>query len=92
MKSRPRTPIKISFDILYTIYKNGGKARPTRILYRANLSYERMQRYLKTLIEKGLIKEERNRHTYYTLTERGLEFISEFMKMERLVEAFGFEI
>jgi len=69
-------------------------AGPTKILYSANLSHDRLTQYLDELVEKELIKEvgpESNNRSYL-LTEKGREFLKEFIRMERFSEAFGIEI
>ena len=93
MSRKPRPPIRIYIDILRVVRGEGGRARPTRILYGANLSYERMQRYLAELTSKQLLKEEKEGDvTYYILTEKGYSFLSEYEKFEKLAKAFGFTL
>ncbi len=69
-------------------------AGPTKILYTANLSHDRLTQYIDELVEKDLIKtsnpESDNR--IYFLTEKGREFLKEFVRMERFSEAFGIDI
>lgn len=77
-------------DIIETIRREGGRAGVTRILYGANLSYDRLTRYLRELIEAGLIREvKENDKTIYTLTLKGNEFIKEYRKIKEFAEAFG---
>ncbi|HEW89841.1 MAG TPA: hypothetical protein ENG43_00675, partial [Candidatus Bathyarchaeota archaeon] len=54
--TRYRSKLRIIADILAVINEEGGSAGPTRILYGANLSHERMVRYLAEMEEKGLVK------------------------------------
>jgi predicted transcriptional regulator len=75
------------------ISREGGEAKPTRILYGANLSYERLVKYLDQLKAKGLIVEVKNEnHVVYKITEKGVKFLNEFRKVEEFAEAFGFII
>jgi predicted transcriptional regulator len=69
-------------------------AGPTKILYAANLSHDRLTQYLEELIEKELIRESEpmSDNRIYLLTEKGREFLKEFVRMERFSEAFGIEI
>jgi predicted transcriptional regulator len=69
-------------------------AGPTKILYAANLSHDRLTQYLEELIEKDLIKDAEltSDNRVYLLTEKGREFLKEFIRMERFSEAFGIEI
>jgi len=88
-----RSKIRICFDILDVIRKEEGLARPTKILYGANLSHDRLMRYLKELQETGLIERiEKEGRVYYSLTQKGREFLREFRKIEEFLTAFGFAI
>ena len=89
---RYRSRIRICVDILRVILREG-EVGPTRILYGANLSYDRLTKYLSYLIDLGLIEEvKRGDHVVYRLTEKGLQFLSEFRRVERFSRAFGIEI
>jgi len=73
--------------------KRGGKSRPTRILYGANLSHDRLMRHLGQLIRLGLVEEEKQDDAViYKLTDKGRAFLIEFIKMEKFAEAFGITI
>jgi len=87
-----RSKARIYLDILSTILKEGGKTGPTRILYGANLSHDRLRRHLNHLIEVGLVEEEKGERTVYKLTDKGREFLKEFMRIEKFAEAFGISI
>ena len=96
--SRYRSRVRIIADILAVIRDQGGKARPTRIMYLANLSYERLQRYLSDMLNMGLIEEEKcglegdREVVYYKLTEKGLKFLLEVERFKAFAEAFGLEL
>ena len=94
MKSREyRSKARIYLDILSTILKEGGKTGPTRILYGANLSHDRLMRHLTYLIEVSLVAEEKEEErTFYKLTDKGREFLREFLRIEKFAEAFGIAI
>ena len=67
--------------------------KPTHILYGANLSHARLNRYLGMLIEQGFIEQTNKAgRMYYRLTKKGEQFISEFKKVEQLTEAFGISL
>lgn len=88
-----RSKTRIYADILNSIMKHGGKSGPTRILYGANLSYDRLMKHLNQLIELGLVAEEKeNDETVYKLTDKGRNFVLEFVKVEKFAEAFGITI
>jgi len=88
-----RSKLSILWDILHTIQKKDGKAKPTHILYGANLSHDRLKGYLEKLMQDGFIeKVTEGRNTYYLLTKKGNEFLMEFRKIQKLSDAFGIEI
>jgi len=85
-----RSKARIYVDILACIMKHVGKSRPTRILYGANLSHDRLMKHLGQLIELGLVEEEKQDDAVnYKLTDKGRAFLVEFIKMEKFAEAFG---
>ena len=49
------------------------KARKTRIMYQANLSFVQLEKYLGDLLEKGLLDYDGD--SYYLTTKKGLEFL-----------------
>ena len=95
-KKRPyRSKMRILADMMRAIQKEGEEgAGPTKILYAANLSHDRLTQYLEELLEKELIKwlDPDNNNRIYFLTEKGREFLREFIRIERFSEAFGIEI
>lgn len=86
-----RDKIQIIFDILTAIQKKGGKIKPTHLLYKANLSHQRMKKYLGELLEKQMIEEieEKDGNKFYTITDKGNQFIAEFGKIRQFTESFG---
>ncbi|RLF14455.1 MAG: hypothetical protein DRJ97_06255 [Thermoprotei archaeon] len=89
---RYRSRLRIVADIL-SIIASEGRAGPTRIMYGANLSHERLVKYLKRLEELGLIKSlKMGDRTAYELTEKGLDFLAEFRRIEAFSKAFGVEV
>jgi len=86
-----RSRIRILYDILYQIdilEMEEGVAKPTKIMYKANLSYERLKTYLDELTSKRLIKKVEDG---YRLTEQGAKFLMELQKVINLLKMFGFE-
>ena len=80
----------ILLDMLTTIERKGGSAKPTHILYGANLSHKRLKEYLEFLLSRGFIEEAQVKgRLYYRVTERGSSFVREFEKIEELSSAFG---
>ena len=89
---RQRSVLRINLDILNAV-RDEGDAKPTHILYKANLSHERMTRYLDDLTSKGLIemKQEGENRTY-RLTPKGVSFLIEMRRAESFVQGFGLNI
>ena len=89
---KQRSVLRINLDILNAV-QGEGDAKPTHILYRANLSHERMVKYLDELILKGLIevKQEGENRTY-NLTPKGVGFLIEMRRAESFVQGFGLAI
>jgi predicted transcriptional regulator len=90
-----RSKVRILVDMMRSIQSEGEEgAGPTKILYAANLSHDRLTQYLDELIEKELISSIENNDSsrVYFLTEKGREFLREFKKVERFSEAFGIEV
>ncbi len=90
-----RSKMRILADMMRAIQGEGENgAGPTKILYTANLSHDRLTQYLEELVEKDLIvlgNTEANSRIY-ALTEKGRDFLKEFVRVERISEAFGIEI
>ena len=87
--------MRILADMMRAIQKEAEEgAGPTKILYAANLSHDRLTQYLDELLEKELVTETGpdNNSRIYFLTEKGREFLREFIRIERFSEAFGIEI
>jgi len=90
-----RSKMRILADMMRAIQSEGEEgAGPTKILYTANLSHDRLTQYLEELVEKELIREANpgSENRIYYLTEKGREFLREFVRIERFSQAFGIEI
>ncbi len=87
-----RSKGRIMADILRAIQEDG-EAKVTHVLYKANLSHDRLTSYLSKLEDSELIESvtEEGR-TLYRITRKGDEFLMEFRKMEEFAEAFGLDI
>ena len=73
-----RSKFEIMVDIL-SVSRHG--ALKTQIVYRANLNYNRVDRYLKFLERNGLLVP---LDTGYTTTKKGEEFLHEYSNMKML--------
>lgn len=87
-----RSKGRILADILKAI-QEGGEVKITHILYRANLSHDRLTKYLDQLKDAGLVELTSDEDkTSYTITFKGNRFLMEFRRMEEFADAFGLEI
>ena len=85
-----RNKFQIILDILSLLQRKGGKIKPTHILYGGNLSYNRLKKYLKELEDKNLIQQIHEKEkTFYIITDKGLNFLSEAKKIKQITDAFG---
>jgi predicted transcriptional regulator len=89
---KQRSVLRINLDILNAI-REEGDAKPTHILYKANLSHDRLVRYLDELTAKGLIevRQDGDARTY-RMTPKGIGFLIEMRRAEAFVRGFGLEI
>ena len=75
-----RSRLETYIDILSTVAK--GTSKPTRIMYKANLSWVSMQNLLESLIEQNLIEEINLEKTKrYEITDKGIRVLSYFRKV-----------
>jgi predicted transcriptional regulator len=88
-----RSQMRIYVDIMRVIQREENHAKPTRILYGANLSYDRLVKHLDELKTLGVIAEiVEGDDRFYELTQKGIEFLNQFRGVERFAGAFGFVI
>ena len=77
---KPRSKIRIYMDILQAVQEDG-MAKPTHILQKANLSHDRLTKYLGELVQKKLVKENQDAtNRYYTLSEHGIKIFGRAQK------------
>lgn len=88
--SERRSKLEIVGDILQAIQAKGGKIKPTHLLYKSNLSHDRMKLYVEELKTKKLIEEmEFKKKKVFSITDKGHQFVSSFKKVKELEDAFG---
>ncbi len=89
---RKRDRLQVIHDILKSIQEKDGRIRPTNILYKANLSPQMLNEYLKELIEKGMIKENSSKEgKTYSLEKKGFEFLAKYKTITEFLETFGLD-
>jgi predicted transcriptional regulator len=91
MKER-RSKLQILADILEALAESG-EMNISQLLTAANLSYDRLTRYLRELELNGMIyTERRNSEVRVRLTVKGSSFLQEFRKIKKIAEAFGISL
>jgi len=84
-----RDKIEIISDILTSIQEKNNKIKITHILYKANLSYNKLKEYLDELLNKNLIEEYYDKkHKYFRLTKKGNEYLEKIKQMTKFIETF----
>lgn len=90
--SKKRNKLEVIHDILKTIQDRSNNIKPTHLLYKSNLSHQMMGEYLKELIDKGLVKENKNSSgRTYSLTQKGFDYLSKYKMITNFIESFGLE-
>ncbi len=90
---KKRNKVEIVNDILSSI-QHKGEIKPTHIMYKSNLSHTLMKSYLEELINKEFVKEtsreyKGHKHSYFIITDKGLQFLEKFKKMKEFEDTFG---
>jgi predicted transcriptional regulator len=86
-KNKNRGRLEIIRDMLCAASE---KTRKTRIMYQANLSYQLLEKYLKSLLESGLV--EFVDDSFYLITWRGKEFLQTYDDYLERCRTLGEEI
>lgn len=89
---KQRSVLRIQLDILNAV-RDEGNAKPTHILYKANLSHDRLVKYLDELTAKGLIQvQQEGENRFYRMTPKGISFLIEIRRAEAFILGFGLAI
>jgi predicted transcriptional regulator len=78
-----RDQITIMGDLLVNTME---PKRLTHLLYGSNMSYSQLVKYLNTLIDLGLISEEKKPFRTFLITEKGKSFMSIIRKIKLIKE------
>jgi len=82
--SKKRSRLEIYIDILRVLKK--GERKPTRIMYKTNLSWTPLQEILESMTSQEIIKKiEVNKRKKYVITEKGLNVLRYFEEMMELI-------
>ena len=79
-----RSRLEIYYDVLQAISR--GIQKPTRIMYKANLSWIPLQEILKSLLTQGFIEEKRFKKSMrYEITTKGISVLNYYEKARELL-------
>jgi predicted transcriptional regulator len=80
-----RSKLEIYLDVLKTIRK--GTIKPTRIMYRTNLSWKPLMEVLDSLVKQGLVTiKVEGSHKCYEITDKGKNVLQYFSKAMESIE------
>jgi len=79
-----RGRLEIIYEILSVCRK---PAKKTSILYRCNLSYNQLQKYLEYLMTQDLLSSPQSEPLkFYIITDKGKEFLDEYKRLDIILE------
>lgn len=85
-----RSKLDIVYDMLRAVEDKGGRILPTHLLYKSNLSHQRMKLYLEELKQRNMIVEASYKgKLVYELTDTGRKFVQNYKQMKEFTQAFG---
>ena len=85
-----RAKIDIVHDMLKATLDKGGRILPTHLLYKSNLSHQRMKFYLDELIQRKLLTSvEHKGKMHYEITDEGRKFVLDLAKVKEFTKPFG---
>jgi predicted transcriptional regulator len=88
--SKKRERLEVIHDILQVIKEKNGRIKPTHILYKSNLSHQMMDEYMKELLEKAFIVEEKvGGSRTYSITLKGQEYLNQYKLIVNFTSSFG---
>jgi len=83
-RSIRRSKLQIFEDVLRVI--DDGEYKPTRIMYRSNLSWNPLNRILNSMINLGLVEEKDEKgRKYFFITQKGKEFLGLMDRLKRML-------
>ena len=90
---RRRSHLETKFDILRAIQSEGEVVRLTHVMYKANLSWKEMKKFLKELEDQSLIKLSPNQHDQrkISLTSKGIECVEVIQSAKSMIGENGNE-
>jgi len=88
-----RSKIDVIWDMLTALQFAGGQMKPTRLLYKANLSYNKLKEYLSELQEQefivmNLLDDDRK---MIEITIKGHQYVSELRRVRNFGRNIGLD-
>ena len=80
MNSKRRSEIEISADILKVALDG---AKKSHIVYRANLNFEVVKKYLKLLFDSGLISLKTSDKRLFQTTPKGVDYLTQYRALTK---------
>ncbi|NOZ89615.1 MAG: hypothetical protein GXO15_06800 [Crenarchaeota archaeon] len=84
-----RSQAGIILDILEALEREG-PLPATRLMYHANLPYNRLKETLARMLEEGLVEETGEKR--YAITQRGREALRVLRESRRILESLGYRL
>lgn len=82
MNSKRRSEIEISADILRIALEG---AKKSHIVYRANLNFEVVKKYLKLLFDSGLIGLNTDDKRLFQTTPKGKDYLNQYRNLTKFM-------
>ena len=84
--------MEVMYDMLKVIDRKNGNIKQTQIMYKSNLSYKMMSKYLNELIQKNFVTEViKSKKKTFMITEKGKLFIEKYASVREFRESFGID-
>ena len=89
--STRRSELEVKMDILRVVGE--GWRKPTQIMYKANLSWSALQEHFKSLVNAGLLREEKfAKRSEYDITPPGITLLNDYRKLTASIKRTVVEI
>lgn len=91
METKKRGRLEIVYDIMAAMRDKKDPIVPTHLLYKSNLSHDRLKGYIDELKEKNFIAEvaDKKGRKRYSLTTEGFRFLEGFKQLREFTKSFG---
>ncbi len=92
-RDKYRSRATIAVDVMKAIIEQGEEQKLTHVLSRANIPYTRLTALLAELERVGMIESKANsERKQYIVTQKGVTYIKEYERFQRISRAFGLRI